>query len=82
MRTFTRPDGRTIEVPDNCTMCGDAFKDKERRGIFPYPHKQWLCFECFDEALGTGLGRLNKTLAGEPLTKEDFKPHSRSSEEE
>jgi len=69
------------DIPDNCTMCGDAFKDKDKKGIFPYPQKEWLCFDCFAEALGTGLGRLNKVLAGESLTKEDFKPHSRSSKE-
>ena len=79
MRTFTRPDGTTIEVPDNCTMCDEPFSSKDKKGIFPYPHEQWLCFECFTEAMGTGLGRLNKTLRGEKLIEEDFKPHSRSS---
>jgi len=79
MRIFTRPDGTTIEVPDNCTMCGEPFNSKKKKGIFPYPHKQWLCHDCFTEALGAGLGRLNKTLRGEQLTEEDFKPHSRSS---
>ncbi len=71
--------GKTVEVPYNCTMCGDAFKTKEHRHIYPYPEKQWLCFECFDEALKTGLDRLNKVLRGEALTEEDYKPHSRSS---
>jgi len=79
MRTFTRSDGTTIEVPDNCTICGEAFKSKKTKGIYPYPEKQWLCSDCFTEASNTGLGRLNKALRGEKLTKDDFKPHSRSS---
>jgi len=80
-RTVTMSGGKMVEVPYNCTMCGEAFKTKEKRHIYPYPEKQWLCFECFDEAIETGLGRLNKALRGEPLTEEDFKPHSRSSEQ-
>jgi len=77
MRTLTRPNGTTIEVPDRCTICGELFSEKEKKGIFPYPEKNWLCLDCFTEAMDTGLGRLNKTLRGEQLTEEDFKPHSR-----
>ena len=72
MRTFTRPDGTTFEVPDNCTMCGEAFSSKKKKGIFPYPEKEWLCVDCFEKSLSAGLGRLNKVLAGEKLTKEDW----------
>ena len=68
-----------LELPENCTMCGGDFEYKGKKVAYPYPDKQILCFLCFNEAMDTGIGRLNKVLRGEALTEEDFKPHSRSS---
>lgn len=51
------------DIPDNCTLCGEAFASKEKRSIFPYPPKHWLCFDCFDKNMKSGLDRLNKQLA-------------------
>jgi len=65
------------EIPKKCTLCGTPFNEakKSKDGknmIFPYPMKHYLCWDCFTKSLDAGLGRLNKVLAGEKLTKEDF----------
>lgn len=51
------------DIPDHCTLCGDEFRSKEHKGIYPYPPNHWLCFDCFSSAIGDGLNRLNKRLA-------------------
>ena len=63
---------RMSKKPDQCTLCGGSFEHNEKTLRFPYPPNHYLCFNCFDKSLNAGLNRLNKLLAGEPLTKEDF----------
>ncbi len=67
------------KIPDKCTLCGGSFELDNpasplhgKRVIYPYPMKEWLCQDCFRKSLDAGLNRLNKVLAGQPLTKEDF----------
>lgn len=78
MKIEVMPSWLFSKYPITCTMCGSSFEHKGKRIIYPYPMKEYLCFTCFKEAMDTGLGRLNKSLRGEALTKEDFKQHSRS----
>ena len=47
----------------HCTGCNKEFEDDETR--FPWPMKELLCKECFVPTMKTGIGRLNKVLAGE-----------------
>jgi len=70
------------DIPKNCTLCGGSFEIDGKRVIYPYPIKHWLCRTCFTKSLDAGLGRLNKVLAGQPLTKEDFQSTNESQKTE
>lgn len=65
------------EIPDRCTRCGKLFDEVimpngKTSAAFPWPPKEYLCFECLIPIAERGLGRLNKVLAGEKITKEDY----------
>lgn len=60
------------KYPIVCTLCGGSFEYNGKRTIFPYPMKEYLCLPCFDKSMKAGIARLNKVLAGQPLTKEDW----------
>jgi len=68
------------EIPDNCTLCGGSFEVDGKRVIYPYPEKEYLCRDCFTKSLKAGLNRLNKVLAGQPLTAEDWQTSNNSKE--
>lgn len=51
------------KYPIICTLCSGTFERKGKRVIYPYPPKQYLCFDCFTKSLDSGLDRLNERLA-------------------
>lgn len=72
MSEIAVPEWLFSKYPLVCTLCGGSFEYNGKRTIFPYPMKEYLCFFCFDKSMKAGLGRLNKVLAGQPLTPEDW----------
>lgn len=55
---------REIEVPENCTLCGESFEfEPGKSAVFPYPPNHYLCRDCLIKASDEGLNRLNKRLA-------------------
>ena len=66
------------KYPLVCTRCGGTYEHNDKRLIYPYPPDEYLCKTCFNECLGAGLNRLNKVLAGQPLTKEDWQTSNKT----
>ena len=69
------------KYPIVCTLCGGSFEYKDKRIIYPYPTKHYLCFGCFKKSMDEGLGRLNKRLAAGDINlsvddiADEIKPH-------